>query len=122
MRQPRQCFTRLSRLLKSQQYSAVLKTGKKIHTRGLIFTFKPNEWGRPRLGLVIAKRNVKRAVDRNQVKRVLRECFRKHQAYLGDLDIVIGAKLACGELSKEEIRQFFANFLNEVRTNQSCAG
>lgn len=120
MRQSRQCFTRQSRLLKSQQYSIVLKTGKKIHTRGLIFTFKPNEWGRARLGLVISKRNVKLAVDRNQVKRVLREYFRTHQDMLGDLDIVIGAKLACGELSKDEIRQFFANFLNEVRTKQPC--
>lgn len=57
----------------------------------------------PRLGLVIAKKNVPRAVDRNRVKRVLREHFRQNQGLLPALDIVILARSGVGSLNKDVI-------------------
>lgn len=59
---------------------------------------------RPRLGLVIAKKNVARAVDRNRVKRVLRESFRHNQGLLPAVDIVILARSGIGSLGKDVIR------------------
>lgn len=45
-----------------------------------------------RLGLVIMKKRVKHAVQRNRIKRVVRESFRQHKRQLGGLDIVVLAK------------------------------
>ena len=45
-----------------------------------------------RLGLAVAKKRLKRAVDRNRIKRLIRESFRQHRAILGGLDIVVLVK------------------------------
>jgi ribonuclease P protein component len=42
-----------------------------------------------RLGLIIGKRQAKRAVDRNRIKRILRETFRTHYDVLPPFDIVV---------------------------------
>ena len=54
-----------------------------------------------RLGMVIAKKNIPRAVDRNKIKRVMREVFRNHPSFPIDicLDIVL---LVRGRISKND--------------------
>ena len=48
-----------------------------------------NAFGVPRLGLIVPKRVFPRAVDRNRMKRVLREMFRARQDRVGSRDILI---------------------------------
>src|SRR5690606_12677704 len=60
-----------------------------------------------RLGLVIAKKNVRRAVDRNKVKRIARESFRHHRAELDNLDIVVLARKGLGELDNAALHVLF---------------
>ena len=50
---------------------------------------RANTFGAPRLGLIVPKRVFPRAVDRNRMKRVLRELFRTQQERLGSRDILI---------------------------------
>lgn len=45
-----------------------------------------------RLGLAVAKKHVHRAVDRNRIKRLVRESFRRRKAALKGLDIVVLVK------------------------------
>lgn len=45
-----------------------------------------------RLGIVVAKRNVRLAVARNKLKRLVRESFRQQQQRLNGLDIVVVIK------------------------------
>jgi len=45
-----------------------------------------------RLGLAVAKKHVRRAVDRNRIKRLVRESFRRQQDLLRGLDIVVLVK------------------------------
>lgn len=42
-----------------------------------------------RLGLAIAKKQARRAVDRNRLKRIVRETFREEQSRLANLDLVV---------------------------------
>jgi len=44
-----------------------------------------------RLGLAISKKNVNRATNRNQIKRAIRESFRRHKNLLNGLDVVVVA-------------------------------
>jgi ribonuclease P protein component len=48
--------------------------------------------GKARLGLAITKRVAPRAVDRNRVKRVVREVFRHAAPQLRGVDVVIKLK------------------------------
>ena len=42
-----------------------------------------------RLGLVVSKKNISKAVERNRVKRVVRESFRKNKSQIPNLDVVV---------------------------------
>lgn len=42
-----------------------------------------------RLGLVVGKKLLKRAVDRNRVKRVIREQFRRARPQLPPVDLIV---------------------------------
>ncbi|WP_349431901.1 ribonuclease P protein component [Methylomarinum sp. Ch1-1] len=51
-----------------------------------------NDLDHPRLGLAIAKKNIKKAVTRNLIKRTVRENFRLRQQELINIDIVVLAR------------------------------
>ena len=55
---------------------------------------RPNEQGHARLGMVIGKKKLRRAVDRNLMKRIIRESFRQQQKTLPALALVVIAKPA----------------------------
>lgn len=57
-----------------------------------------------RLGLVIAKKHVRLAVQRNRIKRQLRESFRQHQQVLAGLDIVALARPGLWQLDNLQLR------------------
>ena len=50
---------------------------------------KPNEQGYARLGVVVSKRLFPHAVDRNRMRRRIREAFRRIAAGLPALDLVV---------------------------------
>lgn len=54
--------------------------------------YRGNQLSSARLGLAIAKKNIKLAVGRNRIKRLTRESFRLHQSLLPALDIVVMTK------------------------------
>ena len=85
-------FTKGARLLKPAEYSRVFKKAIRSSDRLLTILAASNDLGHPRIGLVISRKNAKRAVDRNRIKRVIRESFRLRQLELPAADFVIMAK------------------------------
>lgn len=59
----------------------------------------------PRLGLTIAKRSVKRSVDRNRVKRLARESFRYQQKNMHPVDVVVFANPSVVGADLADLRQ-----------------
>ncbi|HMH17364.1 MAG TPA: ribonuclease P protein component [Burkholderiales bacterium] len=84
----RRRFTRDQRL-GTADIAALLAGGRSFKHPGFSVLFKANALGVPRLGLIVPKRVFPRAVDRNRVKRGLRELFRGRQVRLGSRDILI---------------------------------
>ena len=57
------------------------------------------------LGIAVAKKLAKRAVDRNKLKRFIRECTRQpHCAILEAHDIVIRLKKPIGQTTRGRLR------------------
>lgn len=59
-----------------------------------------------RLGLAVSRRCARKAVDRNRLKRVIRESFRQHQHRLPAFDIVVVARPAA---VRQQNRRLFAS-------------
>lgn len=51
-----------------------------------------NDFNHPRLGLVVAKKHVRKAVQRNRIKRVIRDNFRRHRHSIMNIDIIVLAR------------------------------
>lgn len=57
-----------------------------------------------RLGLAVSRRVSARAVDRNRIRRQIRESFRLNRARLPALDLIVVARPAAREASNAELR------------------
>lgn len=114
---PRQSFPRRLRLLTAGDYRQVFENATfKVHGKGLMALASPNDLGHPRIGLVISKKSMRRAVDRNRVKRLVRESIRFQQHRLPAVDIVILSRRGVGELDNETLhRQLFGMWRRLVR-------
>ncbi|MCV6615821.1 MAG: ribonuclease P protein component [Cellvibrionaceae bacterium] len=92
-------FDKSLRLLSPSDFKPVFDScdTRASHQHFLILA-KRNNLGRPRLGLVIAKKNVRLAVERNRLKRLIRESFRLQQHQLPPIDAIVLARRGMGEL------------------------
>jgi len=78
-----------------------------------------------RLGLVIAKKNVAKAVQRNRVKRIVREFFRHHSAQDPGLDLVVLTRKDVDTLQNSQISARLATLwadLNKLHLNDKRLG
>lgn len=62
-----------------------------------------NTLGFPRLGLAIARKQVRHAVRRNRIKRLIRESFRLHQQELSALDVVVIARRGVDAMAARDV-------------------
>lgn len=88
-----QRFPRTARLLKPADFKAVMDNAAfRSNLNQILLLAIPSTTEQSRIGFVIARKKVKRAVDRNRIKRVCRDHFRHHQTELPALDIVYLAR------------------------------
>jgi ribonuclease P protein component len=90
-------------LQQSEDISRTLKT-KSTNTKHLSFYKKVNDLDISRIGLAIPKKNAKRAVDRNRIKRLIREIFR-NTLIEQPTDIVVKLHVPIGKKTKKKLRE-----------------
>lgn len=100
-----QSFPREARLLDAEGYSRVFKRNWRVTNRYWIILGHQSNETETRLGLAIAKKRAKRAVDRNKIKRIARESFREKRALLSGIDAVVMNKDSAAGASNVELRQ-----------------
>jgi len=99
---PRRRYPRRQRL-GTADIASLLSGGRALKRPGFSVLFRANLLGVPRLGLIVPKRVFPGAVDRNRMKRLLRELFRAQQARLGSRDILI--RLTAGTVVLGEVER-----------------
>ena len=77
----------------------------KVHQPHFLFLAIPNKQPKGRLGIVVAKKKVRRAHERNRIKRLARESFRLNQHDLALLDIVVMPKIGIEAVSNSDLHQ-----------------
>ncbi len=108
-------FPRSVRLLSAADYSRVFKAPKKSSDAFFTVLARPANGDFARLGLAISKRNARRAVDRNRLKRLIREYFRLHQNELKVFDLVVMAKPPALKQSNERLRNSLSRLCEPIK-------
>ena len=112
-------FPRQSRLLTKHDFSRVFDANTlRASNRYALFLALPNQQNYSRLGLVIAKKHVRTAVQRNRVKRLVREFFR-NQDPRAPMDVVFLARANIGTLNNQDIRSQLVSLWQRLQPKQS---
>jgi ribonuclease P protein component len=81
-----------ARLRRPGDFAALRTNSGRAGGRCFHVRYRDNELGYARLGLAISKRVSKRAVERNRIKRLLRESFRRVRHQLPAVDLMVMAR------------------------------
>ena len=77
------------RLRRKAQFEQLLRQGTRRSAGGYVFYLNRRESGPAALGILISRKHSARAVERNRIKRCIREAFRLAQERLGPIDLLI---------------------------------
>ncbi|NVJ66041.1 MAG: ribonuclease P protein component [Gammaproteobacteria bacterium] len=113
-------FPATYRLLTAKQYKQVFTNPVKATSKDFTLLACQNNLDYPRLGIIVAKKNVRLAVDRNRLKRLIRESFRTHNQALPAIDCVILARRASSEQPNQVLFGQLAGLWKKI--NKRCAG
>ncbi|WP_437879866.1 ribonuclease P protein component [Pseudomonas sp. LRF_L74] len=112
-------FGRDKRLLTPRQFKAVFDSPSgKAPGKNVLVLGRGNDLDHPRLGLVIGKKSVKLSVERNRLKRLIRDSFRLNQDALAGWDIVVVARKGLGDLENPELHQQFGKLWKRLARHQ----
>ena len=92
------------KLRKTDEFSSVCSFRKSFSRQFLVVHYKPNSEISTRIGFVVAKKIAKRAVDRNYMRRVLRELCRQELNTLYGVDCKSRLKMQIFQQLKMSMR------------------
>ena len=126
-------FGRASRLVRKSEFSAVFG-GRNTRVSDRYFTILAIEKtdqstdaggdksSEARLGLAISKKRAKRAVDRNRIKRVIRESFRANVKTISGFDIVVMNRDAAVSTSSTDLSDSLYRLWQKLRVQAQTGG
>ncbi len=98
-------FKKKERLTKTRELRKVYRLGKTVHTSALVIKFF--EAAKLRTAFVVSKKVSKKAVERNRIKRVLREFLRLNSGKIRLGDYIITAKNIASGQDNNSLRKEF---------------
>jgi ribonuclease P protein component len=92
------------RLTHKSELQSVFACSVKVTHKYLLALYCPNTLDHARLGIVVTKARLPKAVDRNRVKRAIREAFRHQLADLPAIDVIVMLRGKCAEIKTGDLR------------------
>jgi ribonuclease P protein component len=86
---PLEGLSRRHRFTAQGSFGAVLRNPRKLRSPHAVLHVSPGNAGASRLGIALTRRMFPSSVERNRVKRALREIFRRHPVKRAGLDLVV---------------------------------
>jgi len=127
-----QTFSKSERLCSVKLIADLFETGEVIHSSNLKLLWKVSTSKLPspaQIVITVPRKNIKRAVIRNTIKRRLREAYRKNKTYLYDVLnaeeiqlVMIVIYKPCRVLSYNLIEKSVADLLRTLCKNVKQAG
>lgn len=107
-------FSRRHRFTARGAFAPVLRSPRKLRGRLAVLHVMPSRFPASRLGIGLTRRLVASSVDRNRIKRLVREDFRRHPVKSAGLDCVVMLRERFMPAHAEEIRAEVRGFLDAL--------
>ncbi|HEY4090788.1 MAG TPA: ribonuclease P protein component [Luteibacter sp.] len=104
-----------ARLRRAADFAALRNVSGRLGGRCFLLRFGNNTTDTARLGLAISKRCSKRAVDRNRIKRLAREAFRRARPDLPPVDILVMARDSAVEVPGDVLLAELDGLLRRIK-------
>ena len=96
-------FPPVYRLRKADEYTSVFAFRRAVRAEHFMLHYRPSSCG-ARLGVVVAKKLARRAVQRNLVKRLSREIFRHARDTLPAYDLILRLGKPIAACTRRQLR------------------
>ena len=107
------------RLRRKVDFDAAYAHGRRLGNGFFGVTAFLNDKGWPRLGLAVAVRAAGGGVERNRLRRIIRESFRLHQHELPSVDLVVSARGRAKDAPGSELHASLSELWKKV--TEQCA-
>lgn len=99
-------FELSKRLTRASEYQVIFRNPDiRIRSNKILLLAKANLHRYPRLGLVVGKKHLKKAIQRNRCKRAIRESFRLNQKNLPNYDMIVIALAGINSVTQKELTE-----------------
>jgi ribonuclease P protein component len=113
-------FPKQNRLLNAREFQSVFdKPDLRLSHPNFLILCRDNSQTCSRLGMVIAKKNLRLATQRNRIKRLIRETFRHEQHQFHHLDVIVLARRNLDTLDNPEIAKILNKQWRRIVKKQS---
>jgi len=106
-------------LLRPAQFGRVLNDRCRLANECFTVFASTNDINHARLGLVVGKKAARKAVDRNRIKRIIREVFRNGAEVYAPLDVVVIAKSAATAQASNSLSEQLTKLFSRIK--KKCA-
>lgn len=110
-----QALSRRHRFTSQGSFGPILRGGRKLRGESLVVHALASSAGPSRVGVAIPRRLVPLAVERNRVKRVVREVFRRHGVKDAGLDCVVALRARVDSIPGRELAVELAGLLDQLQ-------
>jgi ribonuclease P protein component len=107
------------RLRRKSDFDAAYAGGRRFGNGFFGVTALWNDKGWPRLGLAVAVRTAGGGVERNRIRRIIRESFRLHQHELPGVDLIVSARNRAKDAPPSELHASLVALWKKVK--EQCA-
>jgi len=107
------------RVRRKSEFEAAYAQGRRLGDGFFGLVVRQNRAEGPRLGLAIAAKVAGNAVERNRIRRVIRESFRLRQLDLPPVDLIVSARARVRAARNDELRASLESLWDRVK--ELCA-
>ncbi|MFL6603288.1 MAG: ribonuclease P protein component [Steroidobacteraceae bacterium] len=107
------------RLRRKSDFDAAYAGGRRFGDGFFGVTAHWNDKGWPRIGLAVAVRAAGGGVERNRLRRIVRESFRQHQHELPAVDLVVSARSRAKDATGPQLHASLVALWKKVK--EQCA-